>query len=80
MVIIKLSVQSILFTIFFIIFMANYLFEKCCVFFIFLFFGTFFEGRVGSEKMYVLYTHLVDNYGWPLIEFNECNVDYFAFP
>ncbi len=27
----------------------------------------FLEGR-GSEKVYVLYTHLnLDNYGWPLI-------------
>ncbi len=45
--------------IFFIIFMANYRFEKCwCV---------PFWGGGGYEKVYVLYTHLnVDNYGWPL--------------
>ncbi len=30
---------------------------------------THFEGGRGSEKVYVLYTHLnVDNYGWPLIQ------------
>ncbi len=28
---------------------------------------TLFEGGGGSEKVYVLYTHLnVDNYGWSL--------------
>ncbi len=45
---------------FIIIFMANYPFEKMLIF-------TLFDGRGGSEKVYVLYTHLnVDNYGQPL--------------